>query len=78
MKKEVNKFIGKINNDDCIKFMKKLPDNCIDLTVTSPPYDDLRDYENNLVWDYNTFRKVARELYRITKKRRSCCLGYWR
>lgn len=68
MQKEMNKFLGKINNDDCIKFMKKLPGNCIDLTVTSPPYDDLRDYENKLVWDYNTFRKVARELYRVTKK----------
>ncbi len=68
MDEEMNKFIGKINNDDCIKFMKKLPDNCIDLTVTSPPYDNLRDYENKLVWDYNTFRKVARELYRVTKK----------
>ncbi len=68
MRKGMNKFLGKINNDDCIKFMKKLPDNCIDLTVTSPPYDDLRDYENKLVWDYATFRKVARELYRITKK----------
>ena len=67
MKKEMNKYIGKIINDDCIKFMKKLPDNCVDLTVTSPPYDDLRDYENKLVWDYNTFRKVARELYRVTK-----------
>ena len=67
MKKEMNKYIGIIINDDCIKFMKKLPDNCIDLTVTSPPYDDLRDYENKLVWDYNTFRKVARELYRVTK-----------
>lgn len=67
MKKEVDKYIGKIINDNCIKFMKKLPDNCIDLTVTSPPYDDLRDYENKLVWDYNTFRKVARELYRVTK-----------
>ena len=67
MKKEMDKYIGKIINDDCIKFMKKLPDNCVDLTVTSPPYDDLRDYENRLVWDYNTFRKVARELYRVTK-----------
>lgn len=68
MKKDINNFLGKINNDDCVKFMKKLPENCIDLTVTSPPYDDLRDYENKLVWDYNTFRKVARELYRVTKK----------
>mgnify|MGYP003305989299 CR=1 FL=1 len=63
----MNKIIGEIINDDCIKLMKKMPDNCIDLTVTSPPYDDLRDYENELVWDYKTFRKVARELYRITK-----------
>lgn len=68
MKKDINNLLGKINNDDCVKFMKKLPENCIDLTVTSPPYDDLRDYENKLVWDYNTFRKVARELYRVTKK----------
>lgn len=68
MNKEMNKYLSKINNDDCIKFMKRLPDNCIDLTVTSPPYDDLRDYENKLVWDFNTFRKVARELYRVTKK----------
>lgn len=68
MKKEINEFLGKINNDDCIKFMKKLPGNCIDLTVTSPPYDDLRDYENKLIWDYKAFRKVARELFRITKK----------
>lgn len=67
MSKQINKYLGKINNDDCIKFMKKLPDNCIDLTVTSPPYDDLRDYENKLVWDYCIFRKVARELYRVTK-----------
>ena len=68
MNKEINKYLSKINKDDCIKFMKILPDNCIDLTMTSPPYDDLRDYENKLVWDYTTFRKVARELYRVTKK----------
>lgn len=68
MNKEMNRYLGKINNDDCIKFMKRLPDNCIDLTVTSPPYDDLRNYENKLAWDYNTFKKVAGELYRITKK----------
>ena len=67
MEEQMNKIIGEIINDDCIKLMKKMPDNCIDLTVTSPPYDDLRDYENELVWDYKTFRKVARELYRITK-----------
>ena len=49
MKNKIEEFIGKIINDDCMKIMKNMPDECIDLTITSPPYDDLRDYENNLV-----------------------------
>ena len=53
---------------DCLEELPNIPNESIDLTVTSPPYDDLRDYENKLVWDYNTFKKVAKELYRVTKK----------
>ena len=30
---------------DAAILLAGLPDDCIDLTVTSPPYDDLRDYE---------------------------------
>ena len=44
--------------------MKDIPDNIIDLTVTSPPYDNLRTY-NGFEWD---FEGLARELYRVTKK----------
>lgn len=66
--KKVEDYIGKFINEDCIKIMKNMPDECIDLTVTSPPYDDLRDYENKLEWNTKIFRKVARELFRITKK----------
>ena len=44
--------------------MKTLEDNSIDLTVTSPPYDNLRTY-NGFSWD---FEWVAKELYRITKQ----------
>lgn len=40
-----------------------MPDKFIDLTVTSPPYDKLRDY-NGYDWD---FKRVAEELYRVTK-----------
>lgn len=43
--------------------MRKLPDKCVDLTVTSPPYDNLRTY-NGFAWD---FEATAKELYRITK-----------
>jgi len=50
---------------DCLETMKVLSDNSIDLTVTSPPYDNLRTYNGNLQWD---FENIARELYRITKQ----------
>jgi site-specific DNA-methyltransferase (adenine-specific) len=56
--------LNKIYNMDCVEGMKMLPDNSIDLTVTSPPYDNLRTY-NGFEWD---FEATARELYRITKQ----------
>ena len=43
--------------------MARMEDGFIDLTVTSPPYDNLRTY-NGYSFD---FEKVARELYRVTK-----------
>lgn len=54
---------NKIYNMDCLEGMKLLEDNSIDLTVTSPPYDDLRKY-NGYSWD---FESIAKELYRVTK-----------
>lgn len=48
--------------------MKDIPDNSIDLTVTSPPYDNLRTYNGNIVgWSFDKFKGIAKELYRITK-----------
>ena len=55
--------INKIYNMDNIEGMKLLDDNSIDLTVTSPPYDNLRTYKG-FSWD---FEGVAKELYRVTK-----------
>ena len=37
--------INKIYNENCLDTMAKMPDNFIDLTVTSPPYDNLREYK---------------------------------
>ena len=50
-------------NEDCSTALSKLPDYSIDLTVTSPPYDDLRTYNG---FSFN-FEKIAKELYRVTK-----------
>lgn len=38
----------KLLNDDCLEAMKNMPDNSINLTVTSPPYDNLRSYKGNI------------------------------
>ena len=38
----------------------------VDLTVTSPPYDDIRNYNNSLEWNFDVFKKVAQRLYNIT------------
>lgn len=39
----------------------------VDLTVTSPPYDNLRTYKNTCEWDFEVFKEVAKCLYDITK-----------
>jgi len=56
--------LNDIYNMDCVEGMKLLDDNSVDLTVTSPPYDNLRKY-NGYTWK---FEKTANELYRITKQ----------
>ena len=49
--------------------MRKLKDNSIDLTVTSPPYDNLRTYNgNNDLWNENVWKGCIKELFRLTKK----------
>lgn len=52
-----------IYNESNLDTMARMPDNCIDLTVTSPPYDNLRDYKG---YSFE-FEEVAKELCRITK-----------
>ncbi len=49
---------------DCVAVIKTMPPESVDLTVTSPPYDNLRKY-NGFVFD---FESIARELYRVTKQ----------
>ena len=53
---------------DCLERMKEIPDGSVDLTVTSPPYDNLRTYNgNNDHWGEHVWKDVLADLYRITK-----------
>ena len=47
---------------NCVQFMEEMDANTVDLTVTSPPYDDLRDLVDE--FDYES---IARGLYRVTR-----------
>lgn len=61
---------NKIYNCNCLDGLKELDDNSIDLTVTSPPYDALRTYGgvvDDSSWNFEVFKKIANELYRITR-----------
>ena len=54
-----------IYQGDCLEIMKTFPDKSVDLIVTSPPYDDLRNYDlNSYSWN---FRLIAIEVIRIIK-----------
>ncbi len=48
---------------DCRQRLSELPDGCVDLVVTSPPYDNLRTYGGHS-WE---FERVATELFRIVR-----------
>ncbi len=65
--------LNKIYCMDCLEGMKQLDDNSVDLTVTSPPYDNLRDYKG---YTFN-FEAIAKELFRITKQG-GVVVGCWR
>lgn len=56
--------LNKIYCGDNISLIKQLDNESIDLTVTSPPYDNLRKY-NGFTWD---FENLAIELLRVTKQ----------
>lgn len=56
-----------IKQGDCLHLMKDLPDGTVNLTVTSPPYDNLRTYNGNIdQWSFEKFKAIAKEMYRVT------------
>ncbi|MTJ17693.1 site-specific DNA-methyltransferase [Dolichospermum sp. UHCC 0406] len=74
---DISKLLGKpyfqtsnclIYNLDCLEAMKILPDESINLTVTSPPYNIGKEYENLLPLDdyINWCEKWITEVYRLT------------
>ena len=60
----MQEFLNRVIHGDCSEIMQYMPSDSVDLTVTSPPYDDLRKY-NGFVFP---FEEIAKGLYRVTKQ----------
>jgi len=62
---------GKLHIGDCLSLLSRLPDNSIDLTVTSPPYDHLRRYDTPTSLDLTA---LGQQLLRVTREGGICAL----
>ena len=58
-----SQFINKIINGDCVKILKKISKDSIDLIITSPPYDNLRSYKGYKF----EFEKISKILFEVLK-----------
>jgi len=60
----ITKYLNQIIQGNCVEIIKNFDSNSIDMTLTSPPYDNLRSYNGYIF----PFDKIAQELFRITKE----------
>lgn len=58
---------NKLINGDSGKVLRSLEEETVDLVVTSPPYDNLRDYDKSIVWNFEKFKEIAKGLYKVMK-----------
>lgn len=63
MSNQILEFTNKLFCGDNIPIMQQLPSEIVDVTITSPPYDELRDYDG---YSFD-FPNTAKELLRLTK-----------
>ncbi|KAF0153597.1 MAG: DNA modification methylase [Ignavibacteria bacterium] len=59
----INNYINRITEGNCIELMQNIENDVVDLTITSPPYDDLRNYKGYVF----PFEELSKELFRVTK-----------
>lgn len=61
---------NQIFNESCMDTMSRMEEGTIDLVVTSPPYDNLRTYDNNvdMTWGESVWKPIISELCRVIKE----------
>lgn len=62
---DLSDLLDRVHVADASQFLAQFPPNSIHLTVTSPPYDELRDYDGS-PFTTSIFQSIADQLYRVT------------
>ena len=59
----------KLYNGDCNTLLEQMVDNNlqVDMVMTSPPYDDIKNYNNTNSWNFEVFKKTADNLVKVLK-----------
>jgi len=81
--KEMSEKLGMIHNEDCLTFMKQVPDNYFDLVLTDPPYGlgdrltnggsetdniAIKKLYKGKEWDVLPSKEIFEEIFRISKR----------
>jgi DNA modification methylase len=56
---------NQIYNESCLDTLSRMPDNYLDCVITSPPYDNLRQYKNEIdkTWSDCVWMPLIKSLY---------------
>lgn len=72
--------LGALYVGDCLPLLRSLPDNCLDLAITSPPYDGQSRYQNGERYDRSWYQRffldVTGEILRTLKPHGNFVLNY--
>ena len=61
--------VNKIYNMDCVEGMAMMKEESIDMVITSPPYDSLRNYGQVIkTWSMDKVKQVSQNLFRVLKQ----------
>ena len=53
---------------DALELLKNIESSSIDMILTSPPYDDTKNYNNSLSWNFETFKNISFQINRVIKQ----------
>lgn len=61
--------LSRLIQGDCLEKLQEIEAGSVDLTVTSPPYDDLRSYNGSLDdWNSSKWEPIISSLFRVVKE----------